>query len=1156
MPRTGASEAPSGPIDAAAPVLAILVCHDGQRWLRPVLSALRNLAVRPAHLIAVDTGSEDATADLLGAADDVVDTVLTLPRDAGFGAAVTAALEHADKTWKDSEQPWLWLLHDDCAPEPSCLGALLAVSEISASAALLGPLTLDWDDPRLVVGAGLSTDASGQVQTGIGAVELDLGQFEQNTEVLAVSSAGALVRRSVWEELGGYDPALPFVRDDMDFGWRVNQADHVVLCVPGARMRHAGAMASGDRRPDEGRFRALDRAHGVRTYLVNTSTAAYVTGLPRLIVLCTVRGLGYLLVRRLGAARAEWGAAGYLMSGRAGLRAARRSRRLTRVRPARGVRGLLTNRVTRLRNGLRAGIAGLVRRRVQDDAAFGRLPDERAAWAAPVKPLGRSVEPDAGPSDPMTTATPPSRPHGGLRRPSRSVAVPVPTRPRPGRSLRRRPSPTRRSGSPAPTRGETTMQLPAVTGRRGELVMVEVGTGRLIRETLLAPPVLLFAATTLIALLVNRSRLGLDLAGGRLLPAEDLSTTWSSYLEAWLPVGGGSAAPSPATLSIIGVLGLPFGSPAAAASLLMLLAMPLAGLSAYFATRSIGVRREVRALVAGAYALLPAGTAAVSQGRLDVVVAHILLPPILAGTVAVLRGAADRRAGGWLSTACGTALCVAVVSAFAPVLHLLVLAVALFGFVIAPAPRAVTMRRGAALFMIVLLPLGMLLPWPAVVVQRPAVLVHGLGGVVPEDWPGWQDILTLDPGGAGASPMLGVLVIVAAAAAVVLRPSVSMVPAFAVALLGMGTAVLIGNLERAPMIGGDPRPGFTGGPLLFAGCGLLMLVLLACRPSPAKPEATAASEAAGKVEAVKASVGPSGAGPGAQTAPTVGGRTRFALYTAAGIALAAMASGAVLDGDEGPLDQDGPGLVALAAPSQDQLDRDKTWVLLVGEPTEPVRMTREREPRFGDDSVVPLRTTAVRLKRAADALRAGQPGETSAAIADVAASGVEFIVLPTRQQGDAALASSGGLAAAAPPTTDGRPVLRVLRPVAGAELLGPALAKEARSGSSPPTDPDTKGVIVDADPPELAAEVAPGADGRLLVLAANDEPGWEAKVNGEDVPTVRAWGHQVAVEVPGQAVEVTIDRSEVTRTVLLVVQAAIVLLALGTAIPSRVHRDD
>ncbi|MGH3670796.1 MAG: hypothetical protein ACRDSH_09170 [Pseudonocardiaceae bacterium] len=730
-----------------------------------------------------------------------------------------------------------------------------------------------------------------------------------------------------------------------------------------------------------------------------------------------------------------------------------------------------------------------------------------------------------------------ARPVGGS---SSSGTVTAPAAPEPdigsgertgNAGLRTRQSPSPRP-SPLPRRsaGDVSQGADGLSDS-AVLELDDVGVGTRIRRFLLSPPALLTLVMSLLAVLVNRHRLGLDLAGGRLLPPEGLGQTWASYLGSWHPVGGGSAAPPPAALAILGILGLPLGSPAVALSLLLLAALPLAALSAYRATRTLSVSRQRRALVAAAYALLPPAIAGLSQGRLDVVIPYLLLPLVLSGIVSVLRTGAVRRSGSWLSTAAATALGVAVIGAFAPLMHLLLLAVALIGFVLVPAPRVKTMRRGVGLFAVVLLPIGLLVPWPAVVVQRPEVLLHGVGAVVPEQMPSWLQLLALDPGGAGSVPWFGAVVVLAALVALILRPSRTMLPGLGLVVLGLAAVLLLAHTPVRPLVGGDPRPGFTGSALLLVGCGLLWIVLLAGRTVPAPWQ---------WMDDLGQRWGPA---------------WDKSWSAASWVGIAVLCAGAVALGASGPLTAGPPLDLPVLAPSLSaELARDNTSVLVVGAKGEPVRLTRSRTARFGDDDIAPLRATGARLARVADALRGGQPGETSAAIADMAATGVQFIVLPTAAQGTRALAASGGLARSAPPATDGRPVLRVVRPVPGAELLGPALAEQARTGAAPPIEPGVSGVLAPADPPQVAVQVAPGAEGRLLVVAANDEPGWQASVDNRSVPVVRGWGHQVAVPVRGMPSEVRVERSDVARTALLLVEGALLLLVVGTALPSRRRR--
>jgi uncharacterized membrane protein YfhO len=71
------------------------------------------------------------------------------------------------------------------------------------------------------------------------------------------------------------------------------------------------------------------------------------------------------------------------------------------------------------------------------------------------------------------------------------------------------------------------------------------------------------------------------------------------------------------------------------------------------------------------------------------------------------------------------------------------------------------------------------------------------------------------------------------------------------------------------------------------------------------------------------------------------------------------------------------------------------------------------------------------------------------------------------------------------------------------------------------------------------------------VVAAAEEPGWRAEVNGQQSPIVRAWGGLVGVVVPARAADVHVEYSSALRAFLLLIQGAALLFTLLTAIPGR-----
>ena len=127
-------------------VTAVLVAHNGARWLPKTLTALRRLTRQPQLVIAVDTGSTDATSLLLAKALGA-SAVVTMPRDTGFGSAVHHVVDAGKNAPGLPSEPgadgppveWLWLLHDDSAPDPEALRQLLVAVDTSPSIAIAGP---------------------------------------------------------------------------------------------------------------------------------------------------------------------------------------------------------------------------------------------------------------------------------------------------------------------------------------------------------------------------------------------------------------------------------------------------------------------------------------------------------------------------------------------------------------------------------------------------------------------------------------------------------------------------------------------------------------------------------------------------------------------------------------------------------------------------------------------------------------------------------------------------------------------------------------------------------------------------------------------------------------------------------------------------------
>ncbi len=282
-------------VRAAPRVLAVIVTHDGAAWLPRALDALSAQTYPEVDVIAVDNLSADSSRELLVERLGH-ERVLVTDRDLGFGAAVAMALDgyHGDATY-------LWLLHDDLAPDPDCLRRLVDAQEDDPRLAIVGPKLRSWTHPDQLQSVGWTIDLTGRADSGVDPGELDQGQRDQDDRALYVSTAGMLLRRSAFDELGRFDRRYHLFRDDLDLCWRAWLAGYEVEIVADAVAEHLNAAAEYVRL-GQTRFigpRYFAERNTLATLLKNYSAARLPLVVALYLVVGVAKVVGFLLTRRV-----------------------------------------------------------------------------------------------------------------------------------------------------------------------------------------------------------------------------------------------------------------------------------------------------------------------------------------------------------------------------------------------------------------------------------------------------------------------------------------------------------------------------------------------------------------------------------------------------------------------------------------------------------------------------------------------------------------------------------------------------------------------------------------------------------------------------------------------------------------------------------------
>ncbi len=448
----------------------------------------------------------------------------------GFGAAVIAGLARSAPSREPGTVEWIWLLHDDAAPAPDALAELLQAVERAPSVTVAGCKQLAWDAERRLIDAGLSTSRWAERLTLIEADELDQGQYDGRTDTFAVNSAGMLIRRDAWEQLGGFDPALPGVGDDVDFCWRNWLAGNRVVVVPAARMFHVEHRPHGLATPAAARKSQvhLRLTHASPWKVPLHALGALLGSMVRLVLSILVKEPGYG-ISQLGATVAALG----------------RPRAIWRSR----------------RNAART-------RRVRRSMVKGLQTPRREVWAH-----RRSLVEAIGADEFQETDSLAPEPSGDA--------------------------------------GDDFVAL--ATNERGW-----IGTGAVAAG-------FVALAASIVGLLGLLGASGVT--GGGLLPLSASSDIWRSASSWWISLGAGLPGHGDPFAYILWLVSMLGGSDSNTAAVwLLLLAMPLSGLGAWFAAGAMTTLRRYRFIAALVWAAAPALQVALNQGRAGALLAHVAMP--------------------------------------------------------------------------------------------------------------------------------------------------------------------------------------------------------------------------------------------------------------------------------------------------------------------------------------------------------------------------------------------------------------------------------------------------------------------------------------------------------------------------------------------------
>lgn len=206
-------------------VSIIIVNYNGKEHLEKCLESLQTVTYDSYEIILVDNNSSDGSVEFV---TQNYPHVILIKLNANKGFA-----EPNNIGAKISKGDYLLFLNNDTIVTPPFLTKLINVIESDKKIAMCQSLLLKPDG---------KIDSSGDFIDHLGVVYSSKTLTNESREISSARGASMLVRKDVFEMLGGFDEKFFVTFEDVDLGWRSWIFGYRVVVVPKSIVYHSGGQ--------------------------------------------------------------------------------------------------------------------------------------------------------------------------------------------------------------------------------------------------------------------------------------------------------------------------------------------------------------------------------------------------------------------------------------------------------------------------------------------------------------------------------------------------------------------------------------------------------------------------------------------------------------------------------------------------------------------------------------------------------------------------------------------------------------------------------------------------------------------------------------------------------------------------------------------------
>ena len=222
-------------------VTVLILTYNGKHLLDDSISSYLTQDYDNYEVCIVDNGSKDNTVEYVREKYPEV-TILRTEKNLGYSGGLNFGMKYA---FEEKKSDFVLITNNDVKADRKVISELVKVAIVDEKNGFVTGKVYYYDNPNVLQTVGKQYHPVRWNGGHIGSGEIDNGQYDKIEERYFSDDIYTLVRKNLYEEVGGYDTDFKFQGEEYDWQARAKAKGYRIMYTPYAKIWHKESMTIG-----------------------------------------------------------------------------------------------------------------------------------------------------------------------------------------------------------------------------------------------------------------------------------------------------------------------------------------------------------------------------------------------------------------------------------------------------------------------------------------------------------------------------------------------------------------------------------------------------------------------------------------------------------------------------------------------------------------------------------------------------------------------------------------------------------------------------------------------------------------------------------------------------------------------------------------------